>query len=114
MSGGSLSTSGTESNAISGAGCCANAEEEISANRQMSQCLMGASLAARRFVAAAASRSLMASIQTADLATQSRNRRALERPAQRKTGAARMIIDLHTHVFPPEDWGNFTGTQFHK
>src|SRR3954470_20706089 len=25
-----------------------------------------------------------------------------------------MIIDFHTHVFPPEDWGNFTGTQFHK
>ena len=21
-----------------------------------------------------------------------------------------MIIDFHTHVFPPEDWGNFTGT----
>jgi aminocarboxymuconate-semialdehyde decarboxylase len=25
-----------------------------------------------------------------------------------------MIIDFHTHVFPPEDWGSFTGTGFHK
>ena len=25
-----------------------------------------------------------------------------------------MIIDFHTHVFPPEEWGNFTGTGFHK
>src|SRR6266436_5171664 len=25
-----------------------------------------------------------------------------------------MIIDFHTHVFPPDDWGTFTGTGFHK
>ncbi len=25
-----------------------------------------------------------------------------------------MIIDFHTHVFPPAEWGNFTGTGFHK
>jgi aminocarboxymuconate-semialdehyde decarboxylase len=25
-----------------------------------------------------------------------------------------MIIDFHTHVFPPAEWGNFTSTGFHK
>ena len=25
-----------------------------------------------------------------------------------------MIIDFHTHVFPPDDWDTFTGTGFHK